>query len=533
MINIAADLLFASKPARPGAALVATGAPFTLPELTGTEAANVTAFGTADGTLAGMTDYAAAGTDLPPLDMPLLPFVHPQPFAFAGAAQPTTASVIETKYRAGEAASVDPLRFASTAPDTDPISPTAAPNAVEPSLVETEFPSLPSSHNSMPAEVRVTPSPAGWMSVSLGSQPLPLSLSFASKTIPSSPVDTSKVTSTLVLLSDGSTKARSERTATYAALIDVEPQVPVAATTLPATSRLAPAAVPVRELLHPPQTVPVTPTTKLPGRYTPAGEQLLIAVPPTINTLAVDRRRAMVAGLPIDCLSHAARPLPEASVATIGRGVGEGSTDKTVLPSHWQFSPAAQTKTQQPLQPVAFASTGHPVAPLAVAAAAPSDRRTEQTLTPELSTAQVTPTSTTFAPVAEPALLDLGRDDWPTDMMTHIEQLRDAANSTDTRIRLSPDMLGNVDIDVRQDGDTLHVRFSAEQAQTRTLLQDAQPRLAEAAEARGLRLGGSTVDAGAQGQHRQPTAHPAVALKRTSSTIADDGQEPADDARIA
>jgi flagellar hook-length control protein FliK len=93
-------------------------------------------------------------------------------------------------------------------------------------------------------------------------------------------------------------------------------------------------------------------------------------------------------------------------------------------------------------------------------------------------------------------------------MIAHIEQLRDAANAVDTRIRLIPDALGTIDVAVSRDGDTLNVRFTADQATTRTLLHDAQPRLAAIAEERGLRLGQTAVDAGTAGstpqQQRQP-----------------------------
>lgn len=130
--------------------------------------------------------------------------------------------------------------------------------------------------------------------------------------------------------------------------------------------------------------------------------------------------------------------------------------------------------------------------------------------------------------------LDMRDQRWPHAMMAQIEALRDAADAVDTRIRLVPDALGSIDVGVRREGDTLHVRFTAEQAQTRALLQDAQPRLAEAAEARGMRLGQASVDAGAsgQGQQRQPMPteprRPAPAVTTRSADA-----EPADDGRLA
>jgi Meckel syndrome type 1 protein len=115
------------------------------------------------------------------------------------------------------------------------------------------------------------------------------------------------------------------------------------------------------------------------------------------------------------------------------------------------------------------------------------------------------------AGTAQQATLDMRRDDWPQAMIDRIEALRDAADATSTRITLIPDALGKVDVALRHDGDAVHVHFTAEAAQTRALLADAQPRLAEAAQARGLRLGQATVDAGSGGAGRQPSQQPASA----------------------
>lgn len=135
------------------------------------------------------------------------------------------------------------------------------------------------------------------------------------------------------------------------------------------------------------------------------------------------------------------------------------------------------------------------------------------------------------APAAAP--LDLRQDRWPSAMVERIERLRDAVDAVDTRIRLIPDALGAIDVAVKRDGDTVHVHFTAEQAATRALLQDAAPRLAEAAEARGLKLGQTAVgDGGSQPNGRQPQsqADPAPVPARPRSASAD---EDATDTRIA
>lgn len=132
---------------------------------------------------------------------------------------------------------------------------------------------------------------------------------------------------------------------------------------------------------------------------------------------------------------------------------------------------------------------------------------------------------------AQQAPLDMRQERWPHAMIERIEMLRDAADAVDTRIRLVPDALGAIDVSVKTEGDTVRVHFNAEQAATRTLLADAQPRLAELAEARGLKLAqGSLGDGGAQQQRAPATPHIPNRPASASAVIADTAT---DDIRIA
>lgn len=134
--------------------------------------------------------------------------------------------------------------------------------------------------------------------------------------------------------------------------------------------------------------------------------------------------------------------------------------------------------------------------------------------------------------VLAPRALDTTREDWPQRLIDRVEAARDAANAADTRIRLVPEALGKIDIALRQEGATLHVHFSADQAATRDLLAQAQPRLAELAEARGLRLGQTGVDGGSSDQpRRQPMAAAPVANRPARAIIAEETS--AADHRIA
>lgn len=234
------------------------------------------------------------------------------------------------------------------------------------------------------------------------------------------------------------------------------------------------------------------------------------------------------------------------------------------VPSHWTIAPAVAAQPQvatpatptdvaskpetakpQPLQPPTpprpFEIAERAPAPAAAAAAPTWGHPAAERVDADPAIAAPTAAApvqapVTVAPTPVAATVDMRREHWPHDMIGQIERLRDAADAVDTRIRLVPDMLGTVEVDVRCEGDTLHVRFQAEQPQTRALLQEAQPRLAEAAESRGLRLGQTSVDAGAGnaagGERDRPhTPTPRQPSRTPSSRAA--GPELTDDARIA
>ncbi|QIG78725.1 flagellar hook-length control protein FliK [Stakelama tenebrarum] len=93
--------------------------------------------------------------------------------------------------------------------------------------------------------------------------------------------------------------------------------------------------------------------------------------------------------------------------------------------------------------------------------------------------------------------LDTRRDQWIEDMIDHIDVLRDANGTRTARLRLTPDALGRLDISVQRQGDSLHVRIDAHEHAARTMIADAAPRLAELAEARGMRLSHGFSDAAA------------------------------------
>ena len=131
---------------------------------------------------------------------------------------------------------------------------------------------------------------------------------------------------------------------------------------------------------------------------------------------------------------------------------------------------------------------------------------------PDVATQPLTsPTDTLRIAVPGAARIDQPRlnthdPEWMDHMIDHIETLQGEGGVRETRIRLSPDALGSLDIVLSDDSDGVAVRFSADHAATRALLADAAPRLTELAEARGLRLSTST---GEGASHRQPEQHTA------------------------
>ena len=150
---------------------------------------------------------------------------------------------------------------------------------------------------------------------------------------------------------------------------------------------------------------------------------------------------------------------------------------------------------------------------------------------PSLAPAAIT-TLAVAAPAdaAQQAPLDLTQHRWPEAMIQHIERLRDMADANDMSIRLAPDALGTIDVQLKRDGDAVQVQLTAEHAHTRQLLADAQPKLAELAAERGVRLQHAGTGSNGSGDTaRQPHA-PILPAAPPSAT--GEAAQPTDD-RIA
>lgn len=165
----------------------------------------------------------------------------------------------------------------------------------------------------------------------------------------------------------------------------------------------------------------------------------------------------------------------------------------------------------QPAQMEAPALTSAPqlaAALFAAAATGATPAETRRTLiqdllpaaTPTAFTDIVRPHAITAAADVQQGALDMRRQEWMGQMVDQLEAMRDASPTRETRLSLSPEALGKVDVSIRQDGDRIHVHFATETQAARQLLTDAQPRLSELAEARGVKLGQTSVDGGGAGQ---------------------------------
>ena len=121
---------------------------------------------------------------------------------------------------------------------------------------------------------------------------------------------------------------------------------------------------------------------------------------------------------------------------------------------------------------------------------------TTSTLDPTaLATAELArPVTATSAADQKP--LDMTQAHWPQGMIERIDRMREDAATADTRIQLSPDALGGIAVAIRHDAGGTHLHFTAEQAQTATMLADAHATLARLAEDKGMRLGDTAVATG-------------------------------------
>jgi hypothetical protein len=246
-----------------------------------------------------------------------------------------------------------------------------------------------------------------------------------------------------------------------------------------------------------------TTTTQEAPAVAVAAQRLALAPGDTAGTITKQEAPAVTAEAERLAPNAAARPTPQAELQPV--------QPTRIAPAAEMFAAAIQRAVRDERRPAADELAAGIVAPSA-------DPATRAVAAPEAS---------------RHAALDMARETWPAKMIERIEMLRDAADAADTSVRLMPDQLGAIDVSLRRDGDTVQVQFTAQQAETRQLLADAQPKLTELAEARGLRLAMQAGGEGAAGQQSQQQRAAASALPITASRAPSEDDVSAADERIA
>jgi flagellar hook-length control protein FliK len=148
------------------------------------------------------------------------------------------------------------------------------------------------------------------------------------------------------------------------------------------------------------------------------------------------------------------------------------------------------------------------------------------------------PVFSTPTPIAHPtqsAPIDLGRAEWMQSMIDRIGDIVQEGGRREALIRLLPDALGAVEVKIIERDDRLQVTLNADTAQARQLLSEQAPRLAELAEARGLRFAQTDIGGGApQQQERRPAPEqPNTPLRPRSARTEPDPSTPDHGDRIA
>ena len=319
-----------------------------------------------------------------------------------------------------------------------------------------------------------------------------------------------------------------------------------------------PVTTAVADAAPPPLPAPSAGLTEIPRPHDPATTPPAIAIgarapapmaPPPRITDAAPLRSDTAPAPPALSIATTLAPVasapppsaPIASTTTAGPTMIEADAlarsvedSRRITAANAPQQPQGQPQAQSPLQPGTIASAAQVFGAAIQAASRRRDEPDEPGGAPALGA--LAPVMTATPGVSAQPPLDMRQERWPAAMIERIDILRDAANATDTRIRLIPDALGTIDVSVRKDGDTLHVHFAAEQAATRTLLQDAQPRLAELADARGLKLSQGNVDTGGgqqQQQQRAATPHQPSAPARPRAGTATASDTDSTDTRLA
>jgi flagellar hook-length control protein FliK len=174
-----------------------------------------------------------------------------------------------------------------------------------------------------------------------------------------------------------------------------------------------------------------------------------------------------------------------------------------------------------------------PIAPLTDAPVVDIPATDFALLTP-VAASQPAPAATVTFQTAQPAAqVDTARAEWMQAMIDRIGDVVQEGGKREALIRLLPDALGAVEVKIVERDDRLQVTLNADTAQARQLLSEHAPRLAELAEARGLRFAQTDIGGGAQQQDRRPAPEQPATPLRPRSAQAEPDASTDDGDRIA
>lgn len=292
---------------------------------------------------------------------------------------------------------------------------------------------------------------------------------------------------------------------------------------------------------------PATPTPTPTPTPTTATGKAQPPKPPSDTPPPLDTARA-IAGARLDqrtprplTTSLATAAIPDAVPGTgIAGTIASAEQRDPALPASTPAAPGAPALA--PNDAFQVSTVPHPAreifaAAIASAARWPDSARVERDgsgIAPALTLDPLPRPAVAATGAPHDAPLDLAKEQGLQGLIERIETLRDEADARDTRIRLVPDALGAVDIAVRTQGEAVHVHFTAERPETQTLLADAQPRLSELAQQRGVRIAETSVSTGnpnANGGGATPQPRPNRAPRAPAA--ADAADDPATHQRLA
>jgi flagellar hook-length control protein FliK len=283
----------------------------------------------------------------------------------------------------------------------------------------------------------------------------------------------------------------------------------------------------------PADSVPAAPTNVLPLELAPpVAQPLPVSVQPTSQRVVVEAPEgvvpASVAVLPMPARvtsPPAAMPVgakPKASVERPLEPAPIDGRDDPLLNAAAKPVPIATPRPDFVIPPELvrqIAQIVRPIVPLADEPVVDVPAADFVPLTP-VAAPQAPPVSpTAFQPAQPVSQVDTARAEWMQAMIDRIGDAVQEGGKREALIRLLPDALGAVEVRIVERDDRLQVTLNADTAQARQLLSEHAPRLAEMAEARGLRFAQTDIGGGhAQQQDRRPAPeHPTTPLRPRSA----------------